>query len=154
MEQVLVDPERTAKAGPACPPVTPAGGDWALEEEAGFSHRIGPMWFRRTDDGGVHGIRLEERHTNAFGMAFGGMLMAYLDHFMAVQARLIAPERKVTIQLHTNFLSPALVGDWIEGRAQIIRRTSSLLFVKGAITRDGDIVAAAHGVWKFLKPRG
>ncbi|MCB1474500.1 MAG: PaaI family thioesterase [Rhodobiaceae bacterium] len=149
-----MDPETVDTAASFRAPLDPAREGWVLEEESGFSEKIGPMWYRRADDGGVHGVRLEERHTNEFGIAFGGMLMAYLDHFMAVQVRVVAPERKVTIQLHTNFMAPARVGDWLEGRTAIARRTSSLLFTKGTITCAGEVVASAHGVWKFLKPRG
>ncbi|MBX6747993.1 MAG: PaaI family thioesterase, partial [Acetobacteraceae bacterium] len=55
-----------------------------------------------------------------------------------------------TVQLNTQFIAPVRVGDFVEGRAEVLRTTRSVLFVRGMLTVGDRTVAHADGVWKIL----
>ncbi len=39
-------------------------------------------------------------------------------------------------------------------RAEIVRKTRSLVFIRGQLTVGARVVLAADGIWKILSPRG
>ncbi|MBM3556959.1 MAG: PaaI family thioesterase [Alphaproteobacteria bacterium] len=61
--------------------------------------------------------------------------------------------RCVTISLNTDFVSGAKPGDWIDGEAEITRKTRNLVFVSGRLSVEGKTVLNASGIWKILRPK-
>ena len=55
-----------------------------------------------------------------------------------------------TVQLSTQFISPARIGDFVEGRAEVLRATRTVVFVRGLLTVGDRTVVSAEGVWKIL----
>ena len=51
------------------------------------------------------------------------------------------------------FLSSGQIGEFIELEPELVRQTSSLLFLRGVLTAGERPAATASGVWKILKPR-
>jgi acyl-coenzyme A thioesterase PaaI-like protein len=43
-----------------------------------------------------------------------------------------------TISLQLDYLTAAPLGAWVEGRAEILRTTRSMIFSQGLVTVDGD----------------
>ena len=56
-----------------------------------------------------------------------------------------------TVSATVDFLAPALAGNWLEGRVQVLRTTRSLIFVQGTLTLEGGTVLRTSGI---LKPVG
>jgi acyl-coenzyme A thioesterase PaaI-like protein len=55
-----------------------------------------------------------------------------------------------TIQLSTHFIAAVLAGDFVIGRGEIVRRTRSIVFVRGSLWAGNRQVAAIDGIWKVL----
>ena len=55
-----------------------------------------------------------------------------------------------TVTLNVDYLAGAKIGEWIECTGAITRETRSLIFIKGQLTINGQIVMTASGVWKKL----
>lgn len=118
----------------------------------GLTALAGPFFRRSEDKGPCYGFRAEDRHTNVSKTVHGGMLMTFIDEIMGITAwEAIDRQPCATISLTSEFISAPTVGDWIEGRAELIRSTRSLVFVHGTLTVRSTIVLSANGVWKRLR---
>ena len=127
----------------------PAG--WTAFDDPGFIAHVGPVWHR---DDGAYGFRAEEKHANLIGVVQGGMLMTFADRALGVAAMAAADGANcVTIQLDMQFVGAGRIGDWIEARPEIVKRTNSLVFLRTDLTRGTDTVASATGIWKILRRR-
>jgi acyl-coenzyme A thioesterase PaaI-like protein len=51
------------------------------------------------------------------------------------------------------FIDVGRLGDWIGIRPQVVKRTGSLVFMRGDLRAGGRLVASADGVWKILRRR-
>lgn len=151
------------------PPVTAeslAAEGWHCKTLPGFAGLIGPLWVRREggQDEGVRseGMRSEAQawaygllatadHLNPAGVVHGGLLTALLDHGLSAIAWQALDRRAcVTVQLDTHFLAPARAGQFLEVRGQLLRATSSLVFMRGELSVAGNVVATGAAVLKVL----
>jgi len=117
-----------------------------------FSDLIGPVLYKPFDDGIHIGLRAGDRHLNPGGVIHGGLLTMLADDLMGatVYSRL-GHEPKATVSLHSDFLSAARTGDWIEGVGEVTRRTQTLIFVRALLQVGDRPVLSAQGVWKFVR---
>ena len=138
---------------PAATPFDPAAAGWEQLRwhEDGFPTLVGPFWSRKSDAGWTYGLLAEDRHSNAHGIVHGGMLVTFLDQILGITCWEAAKrDPVVTIQLNTHFVSAARAGEFIEARAEAVRATRSVVFVRGQLTLGERIIATADGVWKRL----
>jgi uncharacterized protein (TIGR00369 family) len=98
----------------------------------------------------------EDRHTNSFGVAHGGLMMTLLDVAMAHAARslnLNLPDGGpgiVTIEMKTTFMRPG-VGT-IRALGSVLHSTASLAFTEGKVLDEkGRLCAHATATFKFLR---
>ena len=63
---------------------------------------------------------------------------------------LIDPARAATISLNCDFVASAKLGDAVIGRAQITRRTRTIVFVSAQLTVADKPVLTATGIWKIV----
>lgn len=128
----------------------PAG--WERVEDEGFIDLVGPVCLRASD--GAYAFRAERKHANLVGLVHGGMLMSVADRALGVAAMRAAEGANcVTIELGMQFVGAGRLGDWIVARPEIVRRTSSLVFLRGEVTGAGTVIATASGIWKILRRR-
>jgi acyl-coenzyme A thioesterase PaaI-like protein len=52
-----------------------------------------------------------------------------------------------------HFIDAVQVGEFVECRAKVVRRTRSLVFMSGELVVGARAVATANGVWKTLGKR-
>jgi len=129
----------------------PASADWRLLQPEGYPALIGPFWYRREEGGFRYGFTAEPRHLNNGGVVHGGMLMSFADDVLGMTVWEAAGRRPcTTVQLSTQFISPARLGEFVEGRAEIMRTTRSVVFVRGLVTVGDRTVIHADGIWKIL----
>ena len=134
-------------------PFDPAAHGWKYLSwhDDGFPQLVGPFWSKREGDGWAYGLLAEPRHGNAHGIIHGGMLVTFLDQILGATCWEAAQRGPVvTIQLNTHFVSGAKAGEFLEARAEAVRATRSVVFVRGQLTVGSRIVATADGVWKRL----
>lgn len=120
----------------------------------GFMAPFGPLFVRRGEGGSTFGLRIEPRHCNGMDMAHGGMLTTLADLVLGIGGFEAAGVEGffITVSLQADFLAPVPLGAWVEARAELLRRTRTLLFVQGTFTAQGRAVLRASGI--FALPKG
>jgi uncharacterized protein (TIGR00369 family) len=127
-----------------------AAAGWRRIRTAGaFMSTAGPLWARREDTSWVYGVWSTDAHLNPAGVVHGGLLATLADHAISTVAWEVASRMPcVTVQLDTQFLAPVAAGVLVEARAQLVRRTSSLLFMRGQLQVAGGEVLVAQALMK------
>ncbi|MFP4004137.1 MAG: PaaI family thioesterase, partial [Alphaproteobacteria bacterium] len=94
---------------------------------------------------------VDERHLNGNGVAHGGMLMTFADAVLGGCAWDANGRRTcVTLSMQSNFLKPARFGDLILCRAEVVRKTRSITFVRGSFDVRGEAIFTASSLWKVV----
>ena len=116
-----------------------------------FIEANGPLYLKRGADGGVHlGLRVEQRHCNPLGNLHGGMMASFCDMLLPLAAFRNTPagERRflLTVNLQIDYLAGAPLGCWLQGTAEVLRSTRTLVFMRGVVTADGKPCARVSGI--------
>ncbi len=131
---------------------TPAGFK-PLPSAMGFTRENGPLLYKREGERFWLGFRVEPRHCNPMNICHGGMLATFADMLLPVTAiYTVAALRHhflPTISLQLDYLGPTPLGAWVQGEAQVLRHTRSLVFMQGLVSADGAPVLRASGVFKI-----
>lgn len=122
----------------------------------------GPLYLRHEGDLVQLGFRVESRHTNPVGICHGGMMASFCDMLLPLSAHRKSAEVGhrflPTISLQVDYLAASPLGAWVQGEAEVLRTTRSLVFMQGLVTADGTPVARVSGIFKlgtvFHPPRG
>ena len=124
-----------------------------LSADSGFIGVNGPLYLLHQGEDVRLGLRVEPRHVNPMGNLHGGMMASFCDMLipLTVHRKGEHPGRRFlpTISLQIDYLAPAPLGCWIEGRAELLRATRTLVFAQGLVTADGVPCARASGVFKI-----
>lgn len=129
----------------------PIGGEFIVAN--------GPIYERMHEGRCQLGFRVESRHTNTMGICHGGMMATFCDMLLPVTAlrtrESLGASFLPTVSLDIDYLAPAPRGAWVQGEAQVLRVTRSLVFAQGLVSADGEPVARVSGVFKIASaPRG
>ena len=136
-------------------PFTVPAGFAPLNWRRGFGQVMGRLYDRAEADGGfTRAFLVEERHTNGMKNCHGGMLMAFADMVFGHSVSLTRKDHHwVTIRMLTDFISPAALGDWVEGTSEVVGRDGDLYTSRGRIWVGGRAVLTGTGIFKFATPR-
>ena len=129
----------------------PAGAEVA--STGGYNLYIGPL-YRLPDEGSGADARFAfiaaEKHMNSAGTVHGGMLMSFMDVAMSRTSRLVSgAPRCSTVSLTTDFVGPGRLGDVIEARIRVTRRTRTMVFLSGEIVAADRTLLIGTGLWKI-----
>ena len=140
--------------GEAAPLFDPAADGWEPVDDTGFLGLVGPTWRRLRDDRLEFAFRAEPKHANLRNVVQGGMLMTFADRSMGMTCW-YANERQpqATVQLDVHFIDAVQIGEFVECRAKVVRRTRALVFMAAELVVGERVVATANGVWKTLGKR-
>jgi uncharacterized protein (TIGR00369 family) len=116
-----------------------------------FELHVGPAFARGEGLVRRYAFQVRAEHCNMRGVVHGGMLMTLADMTLG-QAVWDATDKapSVTLNMQSQFLKSANVGDWIEVVPELTRRTRAFIFMRGDFTVGGEIVMTASSVWKLL----
>lgn len=117
-----------------------------------FATRNGPLYARWTGQHMLLGFRVLPQHVNPMDQCHGGMLSMFADMFLSTAAlyQTDMPRHFLpTISLQTDFLAPSPLGAWVEGQADILRVTRTMIFTQGLVQANGKPVLRASGVFKI-----
>ena len=120
----------------------------------GFNQHVGPLY--RLPDGDAHrfGFVVENKHMNGAGTVHGGMLMGLADIAMSRTTREVTGAATCsTVALSCDFLAPGKLGDLVEARVRVTRRTRTMVFMSAEILTGDRPLLVAQGVWKIGPPR-
>jgi acyl-coenzyme A thioesterase PaaI-like protein len=80
----------------------------------------------------------------------GGMLMTFMDTSMSRTSRLISDAKgTATVSLTCDFVAPAKLGDIIESRVRVTRRTRTIVFLSCELVCGERVLMVGSGVWKI-----
>jgi acyl-coenzyme A thioesterase PaaI-like protein len=120
-----------------------------------FEAHLGPF-FERMDETGerIFGFIADKRHANADGEVHEGMMLTFADAFLGGAAnRALVGKSCVTLSMQGSFLAPARLGDFIECRTRLERKTRAILFVSGRFSVGAEDVMTVTSLWKVLGER-
>jgi len=126
-----------------------------LDRLSEFSNLTGPYYAQAAQAGKAAedmalklGMRIQEKHLNRLGMAHGGALMTLADNAVgdAVAEVFDEPVSTVTVSMNSEFLSPAVLGDWVEAETRVLKKGGRLLFVDCLLWTQGRMVMHATAV--------
>lgn len=129
------------------------GGFTELRLGGDFVKANGPLF--ECFEGGAYrlGFRVEKRHCNTMRICHGGMMATFCDMLLPIIAihrvGSLGERFLPTVSLDIDYLAPAPLGSWVQGEAQVLRTTRSLVFAQGLVTADGEPVVRVSGVFKI-----
>lgn len=134
----------------------PAAAGWKPYTDEGFIGLVGPFWSRPQEgsETPLFAFLAAPKHHNRRGVVQGGMLMTFADRSMGMTCW-YANEKKpqATVHLDVHFVDAVRIGEFVEMRCKVVRRTRSLIFMSGELVVGERTVATANGVWKALGQR-
>ncbi len=122
-------------------PDHPGWMTWELRDSTRFNSLFGPFLLKVED--GLARVRMTPAHihSNLSGRMHGGALLGFIDIALFAASRgfgLIEAGTAVTVDLSSQFLGAATVGEPIEARVELLRETRRLLFLRGLIVQGED----------------
>ncbi len=99
-------------------------------------------------------LTVEQRHLSSPGACHGGVLAAMMDAVLGLTVLSWAVPREqlcATVELKTNFLTPAYPGDTLEGSAEMDFTGAKLVVASGEIKNaaGGELVAKGMGTFSL-----
>ena len=98
------------------------------------------------------GLSVEEKHTNSWSVAHGGVLLALVDAAMAIAARSADPGDRsvVTIELKNSFMQAATGNIRVVGKT--VHQSSTMAFCEAWVYDGNDkLCCLATGTFKYFK---
>jgi uncharacterized protein (TIGR00369 family) len=122
------------------------------ETNQGLMKYLGGLNLEKIDDLNYKFLtEVKEIHLNTGKIAHGGYLATIADTGMGTAAHMVAGDRRcVTINLDIKFISAAKLGEKLDGKVKILKKTKTLVFISCEIKNTKDIVISASGTWKIL----
>jgi len=120
-----------------------------------FNSHVGALYAKRgekgTRDEFVLGFRVQSHMCNPAGGLHGGMMMTVADLLGTMGAGALAGIAKFlpTVNMTFDFVAPAKIGDWVEGRPELVRATRSLLFTNIYLTVGEQKILRASAIAKI-----
>jgi len=120
-----------------------------------FNSHVGNIYCKRGPKGTreefVLGFRVHQHMCNPAGGLHGGMMMTVADLVGSMGGTTIIGVRKFvpTVSMTFDFVAPAKVGDWVEGRCEVVRATRTLLFSNIYLTVGEEKILRASRIYKI-----
>ncbi|MBL4839086.1 MAG: PaaI family thioesterase [Kordiimonadaceae bacterium] len=143
MENRTASAEMVAEANP------PAGF-LPIVSSSPFGWENGPIFERKDQSGWARGFRVLEKHTNNGGICHGGMLMTFADILLSRAVLEVLPSSFVTVRLVTDFVGPGVLGQWLEGTAEVSSVTDGIVSVKGKLVSPLGTVFTTSAIFKAV----
>lgn len=132
-------------------PIPP--GFQPIEAGGPYMQNNGPLYLLHQGDVVKFGFRVERRHINPMNNLHGGMMASFCDMLLPLSVHRKSAEVGQrflpTVSLQIDYLAPAPLGCWVEGEAEPLRVTRSLVFAQGLVRADGVPCARVSGVFKI-----
>src|SRR5690625_1327465 len=128
--------------------------DWKSHNLPGLMGAIGPLLSKKSNGCWHYGLVITNIHLNAAGYIHGGTITTLIDHALSAHGwQLMNKTPCITLQLNTNFIHSATIGDFLIVKPRLVRQTKTLLFLEAEVTANQVIVATAQAIFKCLPPK-
>ncbi len=118
-----------------------------------FLDMAGPYYERQSDGCIIVATRINEGHINHIKVAHGGVLGTLADVALSYQVhRAEKPALPVaTMNINTNFLAGAKLGDWVEAYARVDRISKRTAYCSGRIICGEKVLMTMTAVFAILR---
>jgi uncharacterized protein (TIGR00369 family) len=112
----------------------------------------GPFFWRKRDDRLRFAFQAEPKHCNSGGIVHGGLLMTFADLMMCGTATAGTTDRGVfTVSFNSEFMASGNEGELIKARAEVVRRTGQMVFVRGEIYTEDRVIMTCSSVLRRMR---
>ena len=124
----------------------------AIPLDVPFLRLLGVQIVKMSDGIGEIDLVIEEKHTNSWSVAHGGVLLTLVDAAMAIAARSAdANDRSVvTIELKNSFMQAAQGQVKVIGK--VVHQSTTMAFCEARVFDENDkLCCLATGTFKYFK---
>ena len=112
----------------------------------------------RVDEDGRSRLRMfpERRHENLQGIIHGAVSLSLIDISLFTTMHTIGTGNagpSVTLELSTQFVGGGDPKRPLDAVCEIVRETGSLVFVRGSVVQEEDVICAFSGIVKKMRAR-
>jgi acyl-coenzyme A thioesterase PaaI-like protein len=136
-------------------PDHPGWWTWEVGNNDRFNAAIGKL-IVRSDGPGRARCRMfpDARHQNINAVVHGGALLTLIDMTMFAGGHMagVSNPGGVTLDLSTQFISPAELGQPLDSTIELLRETGRLAFMRGLVLQGDRTVAAWSGTLRKRNP--
>ena len=128
-------------------PDHPGWSTFGIDDPALFNSVVmGQMLIRRESDRSCR-LRMfpARHHSNVLGVSHGGMILSLADVSLFAVTRLMLgadATGSVTLDLSAQFIGSGRLDRPLDVVTEVLRETGRLVFVRGLLEQDGELVAA------------
>jgi uncharacterized protein (TIGR00369 family) len=131
-------------------PDNPGWHTWQLSDATRFNSWMFPRLIVRAEPDGKARLRAfpEHRHTNLSNNLHGGTVMALIDIALFACSRMlgiIEAGTSVTLDLNVQFIGAGKAGVPCDAVTERLKETRRLVFLRGIVEQEGEIIAAYSG---------
>ena len=131
-------------------PENPGWFNWTLRDATRFNGQILGKMIVKLDPDGKARTRMfpEHRHTNLMNNLHGGLTLSLIDVALFSSSRmfgLIDAGTAVTLDLSVQFIGAGRADVPIDAVTELLKETRRLLFLRGVVEQEGEMVAAYSG---------
>ncbi|HVI23431.1 MAG TPA: PaaI family thioesterase [Myxococcales bacterium] len=128
-----------------------------LDRGGPFLASLGSLYAKKTEQGLVIAMRIEDRHLNTRVIAHGGMLVTLADSALGIAIATAGqdpsrPRAFVTVNLSVDFIASAREGDFVEAHVGIEKLGARLAFATCFLQVGTRRVLRASGVFATVTP--
>ncbi|BCH23494.1 PaaI family thioesterase [Mesorhizobium sp. L-8-3] len=130
----------------------PPPGFEPLPTGTGFNVYFGPIYGKLVDGKLRLGMRIGRRHINPHDTCHGGVLASFADMQVYVSQQQEPSLRYVlmpTINMSIDYISPAILGDWLESSSTLLRATKMTLFQQTVATAGDRLVFRSSSIYRI-----
>jgi len=132
-------------------PVVPEGY-YPMPGSMGYASLIGPFYVKDLGDLRFkYGFVSDHRHMNPNNVVHGGMLNTFADHFIGHAVVHSTHRMCATISLNADYVSGGKEAHFIQGEAEVVRETRSMIFMRGTVFDDSQVILSVNGVWRLFE---
>ena len=140
-------------------PDNPGWRHWNLKDATLFNGAVMGKLVTRLDADGKARLRMfpQRHHENLQGIVHGAVTLSLIDISLFTTMHTIGTGNagpSVTLELSTQFVGGGDPARPMDAVTEIVRETGKLVFVRGMVEQEGDVVASFSGIVRKMQPRG
>ncbi len=139
-------------------PDNPGWRHWNLKDPTLFNGAVMGKLITRVDNDGKARLRMfpQRQHENLQGIIHGAVTLALIDISLFVTMHNLGTGNagpSVTLELSTQFVGGGDPARPMDAVTEIVRETGKLVFVRGMVEQEGNIVASFSGIVRKMQQR-
>lgn len=117
-----------------------------------FMEYNGPFYMKKTENGFVFGMSVQAKHCNSRNNVNGGIIATFADIALGYSIMLAAdpPLEIVTVNLTTDFIDGAKLGEWLESDVIFSKIGKKLAFADAHIHVNDRLIAKSKGIFSII----